>query len=824
MKSILNSLFTALATLSLMWSCHSLASQPLIISEASSANTVFTDEDEEAGDWIELHNPGAEPFDLSGFRLSDRSNFGRAWSLPFQMLGAGRYLRIWASGKNRRGSGLEHLHADFRLASSGETIYLFDPAGALIDELPLVRLPANTSRGRNAAGQLVYFARPTPGSENEPSEASGLNNDGVTFSHPGGPTGPLQLTLSGGTGSAGAVIRFTTDGSMPNGGSSVYTAPLTLEVTTVIRAAVFRPDFLRGPVSSATYVIDEPHDLPVVTLTTEPRYFFSDELGIYVPGDGPLGPFPYYGANYWRDWERPVEVAIYSSEGKLETAFPAGVQIFGGINRTKPQRSLSVFARNAYGVREIAYPLFPDLAADSYQAFVLRNSGNDWNRTMLRDAVMTGLMSGSGVDHQAYRPVEVYLNGEYWGIQNMREKVNEHFIAAHHDLEPEEVNLLELDGRVIEGDAAGYPELVSYFQDNDFRQSAAYARADSLIDLDNLIRYNIAQIYFGNTDWPHNNVKFWRVEGGKWRWILFDTDYGFGHWGEDDVLDDHLTYAIDALGRGWPGQLRASLFLRKLLRNEDFQHRFINQFADEMNSRFLSPSVSALIDSLSGGIESEIPDHFRRWNSDPAGWASAVDRMHRFGQLRPDIVKQNITDYWGLPGHQPVRIINNTPKAGAVRLNSLTLTGAEWTGDYFTDVPITLTALPEAGYEFSYWVGDTFSLATSIQLDPDRPREVAAVFQRRTAATGGGSFGINHLLPNPSTGRMYLEYELTEGEEVSIDLIDMRGRVIKTLWSGQAMVGKNAQIFSCNELLAGVYLVRISQAGKVPVVRRWVKR
>lgn len=795
--------------------------QGLIISEASAANTVFTDEDEEANDWIELYNAGNDPVDLGGYRLRDRPGFGGAWRLPGQALGGGEHLRIWASGKDRAEPGNAHVHTDFRLASAGETVFLFAPSGTIVDELPLVPLPANTSRGRNASGELVFFATPTPGSTNEPFGATALNPAFVSFSHPGGPSAPLSVGLEGAD--AGAIIRFTTDGSTPNDASPAYTTPLQLETTTAIRAAVFKPGTLRGPVSSATYVIDRPQDLPVITLTTDPSYFFSNDLGIYVPGPGPNGPFPYYGANYWRDWERPVDVALYSADGTLETSFPGGAKIFGGNNRTRPQRSLSVFARKVYGAREIDHALFPDRSGDTYQAFVLRNSGNDWNRTMFRDAMMTGLMEGSGIDYQAYRPVVVYLNGRYWGIHNMREKVNEHSIAAHHSLDPDEVNLLELDGTVLEGNEAGYPELVTYFQENDFRQPAAFAHADSLIDLDNLIRYNVAQIYFGNSDWPHNNVKFWRTDSGKWRWILFDTDYGFGHWGEDDVFDDHLTYTVNASSRGWPNQRKASLFLRELLRNEGFRNRFINQFADEMNARFLPSAVSTVIDSLADHIETEIPRHFQRWGTNEAEWAPAVEGMHRFGELRPEIMKQHIASYFNLAGYHSVRVTNETPRAGSVELNSLQLRTADWTGDYFANVPISLTAVPDAGYKFVCWTGDTISLNPRLSLNPAKSWAVTAVFERQDPGDEDLQLQVTHLLPNPSAGQFLLGYRLAEEAPLTVDIIDVRGRVARRLWSGEATAGENSQLFECTDLPPGVYFVRITREGQSPVSRRWVK-
>ena len=170
----------------------------------------------------------------------------------------------------------------------------------------------------------------------------------------------------------------------------------------MIRAASFKNGWLKSPIKTSTFILDnESHDFPTIFLSTAPENFFDYYTGIYVMGPNASSDFPHFGANFWQDWERPVYIEILEPDGTYFES-PAGAKIFGGWSRGQAQKSLSIFARGEYGAREFDYPLFPDLDIDSYQSFVLRNSGNDWNFTMLRDWYMTGIFKSIDIDFQAY--------------------------------------------------------------------------------------------------------------------------------------------------------------------------------------------------------------------------------------------------------------------------------------------------------------------------------------------------------------------------------------------------------------------------------------
>ena len=201
---------------------------------------------------------------------------------------------------------------------------------------------------------------------------------------------------------------------------------------------------------------------------------------------------------------------------------------------------------------------------------------------------MTSLMDGSGLETQAYRPAAVYLNGQYWGFYNIREKINEHFLDDKIDVDKSEINLLEFNGDVIQGNNDSYNDIIDFVTNNSLAVEANYQYIAEQIDIDNYVTYQVAQIYADNRDWPGNNIKYWNSPTTKWRWILFDTDFVFGTWNGGASSFDTLSYALESNGPGWPNPPWSTLLFRKLVENSQFRNKLINQFADEFNGRFQS--------------------------------------------------------------------------------------------------------------------------------------------------------------------------------------------------------------------------------------------
>ena len=628
-------------------------------------------------------------------------------------------------------NGNNAFHTNFKISTNSETLSLSNDTGMVVDQLVVEGLPPDASIGvSSSSGNVVSFIQTTPGSQNSGEEFLGTVQNELVFSEIGGvKDAPLSLSLSGN--SVSQLIHYTTDGSSPNSLSQIYTAPLQLSTNTSVRAQIYSTDYLPSPVVTESYIFNSNHDIDVMLLSVDPFDFFDDDFGIYVAG--PEGTYdesmPYFGANFWEDWERPIHFSFYENNSDAFVEFNAGVKIFGGWSRGQNgQRSLSFFARGKYGDSKFEHSFFDQLTYNDFESFTIRNSGQDWLRSNMKDIMLTSLMRGSELDFQEYNPVATYINGDYWGMYNMREKINEHMLASKHNVDAERISLLTFNAEVIEGDNEEYIELIEYIENTDLTDDSNFEFVEERVDLKNYALYQATNIYINNTDWPGNNIKFWKHPDTKWRWVMYDTDFGFGpFWNISNYYENTLSFALNPDGPGWPNPPWSTLLFRKMTTNIGFRNQFINRYADELNTRFLPANLLNHIDQIYATIESEVPAHFTRWKDDPTLGYEITDisahvdyyiaNMKSFGLNRHAIVKEHIKEQFNLPNFHPLTITNLNLNEGYVAVNeNINIQEPTWTGDYFETVPVKLTAITQFGYEFSHWSGDLFSNNETIEV------------------------------------------------------------------------------------------------------------
>jgi hypothetical protein len=693
-----------------------------------SSNSSYTDDDGETNDWIEFYNPTDETINLKSWYLSDEKDDLKKWQFPDIQIKSGEFLIVFASDKNKSS---KFLHTNFKISSKGETLFLSNENEELTDEITIPLLLTDVSYGISITNDAkVYYSDPTPGYQNSINEFLGITDSVLEFSHPGGIVDDkVNLSINGIK--EGETIRYTTDKSVPKIDSQKYDNPIIINETKVIRAKIFKEDYISNYDQSKTFIFNANHSISIVSLVSEPDNFFSEESGIYVYGNNASSSWPYFGANFWNDWERSVHFSYYEKDNKLGIEFNAGVKIFGGTSRSNDQRSLSIFARNKYGLGEIDYPFFDNVSYDKFQSIILRNTGNDWIRANMRDAAISKLMQNSDLEFQDFNPVATYLNGEYWGLYFMREKINEHMISSKSGIDPDDISLLEFDGEVIHGSNDDFMEFRNFVYSNDLDDENSFEYVKSKIDIDNFILYNLTNIYIGNNDWPGNNRKFWRGKNGKWRWILFDTDFAFGLEAGHDYSFNSIAYATDSncdspscRNRPW-----STVYLRKLLKNNVFKNKFINRFADEINTRFLPENINSVLQSTHDLISSEINSHFSRWKWSPSRAVYYLNLMKNYVIQRPSYVKNHILEYFSISNFHRITINNNQIEMGEILLNdNLKLNDNSWSGDYFEDVLINIKAIPKIGYEFSHWSGDMNEKNDEIELNPNSEIKITANF------------------------------------------------------------------------------------------------
>ena len=634
------------------------------------------------------------------------------------------------------------------------------------------------------------------------------------FSEPGGHhVHPLELILS--SSNLSASIRYTLDGSAPSSNSARYKSPLVLvdrsmqsnvismipgtatvnqhtdgwkppkglvPKASVVRAQVFENDLPSGPSLTQTYFAGrnpmQVYGIPVVSITLSTNELFNYETGIYMLGrifDDYVKAHPkepltgHTPANYTQRgpaWERPGYLEWFEPDGTRALAQGVLIDVQGQSSRSFRQKSLGLKSL-ADGVSpdDFRYEFFPGLTnrqgglMTRFDHLRLGNSGNDWAYTMLRDALCHVLARSSRIDTLAYRPVAVYLDGEFWGVHNLREQQDADYIAGHYGVPQSEVVICESAGSLVEGspgDETHFLNMRQFIETQDMTRATNYAAVMGMMDVENFIAYQAAEIYFANADWPHNNIRFWRRRtstyeaaapyghDGRWRWLLFDVDLGYGHAWTTGVSENSLAYAMAPAGRLGGAPNWSTAIFRRLLLNPGFRDQFINTMADLLNSSFRETRATNLVQQLQAIIAPAMVDHIPRWrmvNDSTNGWRGEVNTLRFFASQRPINVKQQIVSEFHLPGFANLSLDMEPRGAGEFQLNTLRINERTegtfptnvypWRGTYFRTVPVRLEAIARPGYRFVGWKGlPQLTGSPILSFALNGPSNVVAQFER----------------------------------------------------------------------------------------------
>ncbi len=669
------------------------------------------------------------------------------------------------------------LHTNFKISSDGEELFLTDNNAQIIDSLTVPPLVSDISYGRNpdSLSNWLYYNNPTPEGLNSISGYNGftqapqLDNEGGIY------TNSLSLAVT--NNNFIEKIFYTTDGSIPDTNAVEYTTPLNIQQTTVVRFIGYCLGKLPSEVITNTYLINENISMPIMSISTNPENLWDNETGIYVLGNNYDPAFPYYGANFWQDWEKTAHFEIFETDGVTKYKSNAGLKIHGNWSRALPEKSLALFARGEYGNKEFEYKLFPNRNITKFNNFILRNSGQDYWSTMFRDLLMQNLVESLDLDLMAGRPSIVYINGKYWGIHNIREKLNEDFLAAHHNLLPDEINILENNSDIVQGTNERYLELITFITQNNLSNNSNYSFVKTQMEVENFTDYELAQIYYANTDWPGNNIKYWNTQSdtSKWRWLMFDTDFSFGLYDNSAHTLNSLDAALASDVPNWPNPPWSTLLLRKLIENEQFKYDFINRFADLSNSIFKKEIVLAKIDSMKNLYLPEIFRHIAKYNAfNYSQWLNNVNYLRTFANSRISYLRLFFIQQFGLQSTSIINLDVNDISKGQIKINRLHVDSYPWNGVYFKNIPVLVTAIPHKGYKFLKWSGKSNSDSTSILLIPDGMDSLKAIFEQDTTY---GTIVINEINYNSSSS--FDTDDWVELYNSSLDSINISGWIFK---------------------------------------------
>lgn len=618
----------------------SATSKGLLISEACAAPA-----DDNAYEWIEMHNASDKPVSLKGYGLSKTLSDPYAYTFPDITLDPGEYLLLYASnGVSVKNAASRSL--PFSLSTSGNDLYLTNPAGLAEDAFSTGKTRVGVSAGRKTGSRdRGFFAHPTPGEENSASACTGYAQPPVLGNGGGYAKVGDRLSISV---PAGATVRYTTDGSLPNGESKLYQEPILISESCVIRAAAFADGKLPSDTLSATFIIGVRHTLPVISLAGNPDDFFSYDRGIFADGPGYTETFPHQGANYWKDWEREVNFTYYDESGTRILSFGAGIRTFGQYSRAEAQKSVSLQIKDRYGNDGVYYPFFPDNTTTHFDALVLRMGGQDWKYSKIRDALVAQVIKNKlKVDYMDTRFVVVYLNGKYWGLYTLREKINENYFKNKYGQDPSTVNLIKGNSKVLAGSFDGYRDLLEYVKNHDLRVQENYDYVCGKVDIESLINWWICTTYFVNTD--SGNIKFYTGADGKWRYIAYDFDWAM--WKttyNSENYGNYLERMLDPKGHG-VGKNFSTVLMRGLIKNEQFKQKFIDMYSYAMKNVLNTDRVLGIINEMTAQIEEEIPRQAERWGEPSVRtFQNHVAIIKKVIEDKPGITVNNFMETFGL--------------------------------------------------------------------------------------------------------------------------------------------------------------------------------
>lgn len=715
---------------SLIW----VGQSALRITEIAPLNTDWLDENGDDPSWVEIYNSGDKDIDLKGYTLVENMKNLRKWVFGSYVLKAKSFLVVFCDKKNISAvqsadlDGGRHTrpHTNWKLDKNGGTIYLIDKYNGIRDSVEYPELTAGLSWGIVDGGYWKYFETPTPEKPNTASKAyddvapeadmSGLKSG--FYSEP--------FKLNPPALDEGVKLRCTTDGSVPTENSPEFNSPKTIDHSVAFRCATFKKGALPNKVTTRTFFVDEDQvKMPIVAISVDSSFF--REHYIKTSCDAPKGCKD--SAGLYADVELPVHVEYFENGSSTKNGstweIDAGISLMGGYSRLNDKKSVSIRMREEYQDGSINYPLFETRKGvnDKYKSFNLRNNGNRFVSDYIEDAMGGALLEGTSVDYQRSRQVVVFYNGKYYGIHDMRERFNKHYVETNYKIDANTVNFIKHLGKEVEassGTTDAYMNMLHYVANNDFsgENNAKYDTVKTMLDVGNLADYMAAEIYMHNGDWPNNNVRAWSAPGHPWKFMVYDLDHGFDWtWGVNNkefTQESNMFAWIKKGGGNKPCKEEgcfANLY-NQLIKNPDFKRMFINRSAVMFDSYTNGKNVEKIVNSMVSKIDKAEMDrdlakfkqdqrYYTNSCPDNNGFSRDGSCLKKWANDRDPKVLQEYQEEFGLSGTVSVSI--GATGNGTVLMEGMKLPSASFKGKFFGGVKMELKAVPDAGAVFTGW-------------------------------------------------------------------------------------------------------------------------
>ena len=712
--------------------------------------------------WVEFYNDGGEKsfkdYTITHYKKKKKGEFEFKASYKIKediKIGSSSYQILFFDEDTKY-----YKHMPFKLDSDGGSISLYNPSGEKVDSLEYGAMETHISYGRD--GSSEGYMNPTPKKENNKaykySERVAKPKFSEKYEQPGVVSGNIKVYLDCAQGDT----YYTLDGSEPKKGNENSNKfdgkPIDVGETTIIRARTFDGDRPASEILTGTFLyLDKYHEacgggfsVPIVSISTDDDYLNDPEIGFLLrdgskngkahPNSSCLEKFG--AANFLQEhWKRPV-VFEYIEDGKVTMVHETEASVMGGCSREWEVVSLKLKAGSKVGSskKEFAKSPFKDKPDNKYTSLHLRNGGNggntdDLNVVRVRDGFMQSLTKEMNIDYQAYQPVAYYLNGKYMGLMGLRERTNEDYVEANYGLEDDDIDLLKAKNsagmEVSNGTNDKYREMIEFLENNDPTTKSYYEKACEYIDMDEYIDYQVFEHFIVNTDWPGNNVKIWRDnKGGKFRWIVYDTDFGLGLYSHNNCVASLNTFkfAIGDTPIMWSNGIKLSgIYVKQqpnwkvtifyhLTKNPYFNERFVNKALIHLGTTFSYEQVKKVWGTIKNEVEDEFCAFAKKYGKSETniGDLGGVNHMLNFANERPGYMRSHMEEFFNLKGYIDFKLSSNIDEAKFL-INGDLLNQSSYEGEQVLDKNLKVEPIAPEGYIFKHWevegfVGSTYPL------------------------------------------------------------------------------------------------------------------
>lgn len=465
-------------------------------------------------------------------------------------------------------------------------------------------------------------------------------------------------------------VRYTTNGATPDATSKLYEQPIWLDKSLyshsniytiltsptdlfylpdsiqhciVIRAAVFdENDSCVSKTATNSYFIKalgcDSHGLSVISLCADSLDLFDYERGIMVPGVFFDSLNPMSTGNYYqrgREWERVVNVEYHDYADNSGINQVCGLRTHGNRARHQPQKGLKIYARQEYGKKRFTYPFFETSPFNSFKHLVIKPYSTLYPFTGIQDYICSQAAIDMGLEAGLSRPVVLYINGEYWGIYFLQEKMDERYLEDHFGIDIEHCQIVsnwngwaDYGGTLDEyGNNIEFANMMDWLETAELSNEYDYQHLCELIDVDNFMDYIILETFIANDDWPANNMRCWKMDNGRWRWMFYDGDAALNNYSLDPFGN---AIPLDVFGNAtyigeynWPSSTRATLLFRKCLENHAFVKNFESRMSQWCHDALAFENMGHHFQHIKYWIRPEIamqsfrfgiPEHVGYWN------------------------------------------------------------------------------------------------------------------------------------------------------------------------------------------------------------------